>query len=227
MDRVLEPEIMDDRDAARAYARADFSDSNQAFVDDWLARFGDAPTHVLDLGTGPADVPLRLARALPSVRVTAVDGSPAMLELARRAVRKSRLGPRIELLLARMPGLALPQHAFDAVICKDMLHHLPDPQVLWSEIKRLARPGAAVYVMDLIRPSSPLEAREIVERVAAAEHPLLKEDFYRSLLAAFTPEELRAQVEAAGLGLAVARAGDRHMIAAGRLPGRGAPATSR
>lgn len=217
---------MDDRDAACAYAQADFSHSNQAFVDDLLARIGEAPTHILDLGTGPADVPVRLARALPSVRVTAVDGSPAMLEIARRTVRKARLGARIELHPGRMPGLALPQHAFDAVLCKDMLHHLPDPQVLWSEIKRLARPGAAVYVMDLVRPSSPLEAREIVERVAAAEHPLLKEDFYRSLCAAFTLEELRAQVEAAGLGLEVARAGDRHMIAAGRLAERSACATS-
>src|SRR3974390_2338041 len=33
MDRILEPEIMNDSDADAAYARADFSDSNQAFAD--------------------------------------------------------------------------------------------------------------------------------------------------------------------------------------------------
>ena len=40
------------------------------------------------------------------------------------------------------------------MLSKDLLHHLPDPMVLWEEIKRLGRPGAAVYVMDLVRPAT-------------------------------------------------------------------------
>jgi ubiquinone/menaquinone biosynthesis C-methylase UbiE len=217
MDRLLEPEIMEDRDAARAYARADFSQSNQAFVDDLVERYGDRLANVLDLGTGPADVPVRLARASRTAHITAVDGSAEMLALAREAIRKARLTARIELHLGHVPGLALPEHSFDAVLCKDMLHHLPDPQVLWREVARLARPGAAVYVMDLMRPDSPLEAREVVERVAAREHPLLKEDFYNSLCAAFTVEEVRRQLESAGLKLSVVPASDRHMTVRGSL----------
>jgi len=98
-----------------------------------------------------------------------------------------------------------------------MLHHLPDPQVLWSEVRRLGRPGAAVYVMDLIRPDSPVLAREIVERVAAHEHPVLKEDFYNSLCAAFTVSEIRSQLESAGLPLTVEQVTDRHMRIKGIL----------
>jgi ubiquinone/menaquinone biosynthesis C-methylase UbiE len=217
MDRILEPEIMDDRDAANAYARADFSDSNQAFVDDLLERYGDRIARVLDLGTGPADVPVRLTRAARAAHVTAVDGSAEMLSLARESVHKAKLTGRITLHLGHLPGLALPERSFDTVLCKDMLHHLPDPQALWHEIRRLGRAGAVVYVMDLIRPDSPLEAREIVERVAASEHPLLKEDFYNSLCAAFTLEEVRMQLATAGLALKVARAGDRHMAVRGLL----------
>lgn len=227
MDRILEPEIMDDRDAAAAYARADFSDSNQAFVDDLVERYADRLAKVLDLGTGPADVPVRLARVARSAHITAVDGSAEMLSLAREAIREAKLASRIELHLGHIPGLALPEHSFDAVLCKDMLHHLPDPQALWHEIARLGRSGAAVYVMDLMRPDSPLEAREIVERVAGREHPLLKEDFYNSLCAAFTVDEVRGQLEAAGLRLAVVRASDRHMtgvrlLSATRFMPRGA-----
>ncbi len=218
MDRILEPEIMDGHETAEAYARADFSDSNQAFVDRVVARFGDRLSSVVDLGCGPADVPVRLARAASGARITAVDGSEEMLSLAREAVRAAHLTEQITLHLGRLPGLALPEHAFDAVLCKDMLHHLPDPQALWSEARRLARPGAAVYVMDLMRPSSPLEAREIVERVSSREHPILKEDFYNSLCAAFTVEEVRAQLRTAGLTLAVEPASDRHMAIAGVLP---------
>lgn len=217
MDRVLEPEIMDSREAAEAYARADFSDSDQAFVDDVVHERGAQLTSVVDLGCGPADVAVRLARIVPGVCIVAVDGSAAMLALAREAIQAAQLSARIELHPGRLPGLALPAHSFDAVLCKDMLHHLPDPHALWSEVRRLGRPGALVFVMDSMRPDSPLEAREIVERVSGREHPLLKEDFYHSLCAAFTVEEVRAQLQAAGLDLAVERASDRHMTVRGVL----------
>ncbi|HTX23410.1 MAG TPA: class I SAM-dependent methyltransferase [Steroidobacteraceae bacterium] len=217
MDRILEPEIMDGRAEAAAYARADFSDSNQLFVDRFVATFGAGSVRVVDLGCGPADVAVRLARAAAATHITAVDGSQAMLALAREAVHAARQTKRITLHLGRLPGLELPDHSFDAVLSKDMLHHLPDPLGLWREVRRLGQPGAAVYVMDLIRPSSPLEAREIVERVASREDPLLKEDFYNSLCAAFTVAEVRAQLAAAGLPLAAEPASDRHMTIKGRL----------
>jgi len=45
-------------------------------------------------------------------------------------------------------------------------------------------------------------------------------DFYRSLLAAFTPAEVRAQLRAAGLEeLAVEVISDRHLFVSGRLKG--------
>jgi ubiquinone/menaquinone biosynthesis C-methylase UbiE len=229
MERILEPEIMNDRDADAAYARADFSDSNQAFADRLAAELerssvsgGRAP-RIVDLGCGPADVTMRIARKLNRAHVVGVDGAEEMLHLAREAVRSAALSQRVELHLGRVPGLDLPERGFDAVVSKDMLHHLPDPHVLWTECLRLAKPGAVLLVMDLIRPSSPLEAREIVERVASREHPLLKEDFYHSLCAAFTPEEVRAQLAAAGLALGVERAGDRHWVVRGVLGGAANP----
>ena len=217
MDRILEPEIMDGQAEADAYARADFADSNQWYADHFTAEYPAHLREVVDLGCGPADVPLRIARLAQHVRITAVDGSDAMLGFAREAVNAAKLSDRITLHLGRLPGLALPEHHFDAVLSKDMLHHLPDPQSLWSEVQRLARPGAAVYVMDLVRPDSPRAARDIVERVAAHEHPVLKEDFYNSLCAAFTLSEVRGQLASAGLPLTVEQATERHMSIKGVL----------
>ena len=217
MDRILEPEIMDGEAEADAYARADFADSNQWYADHFTSEYPSHLREVIDLGCGPADVTLRVARAAPHARIVAVDGSAPMLEFARKAVHSAELSDRITLHLGRLPGLSLPEHHFDAVLSKDMLHHLPDPQVLWSEVRRLGRPGAAVYVMDLIRPDSPVLAREIVERVAAREHPVLKEDFYNSLCAAFTVSEIRRQLESAGLPLTVEQVTERHMRIKGIL----------
>jgi ubiquinone/menaquinone biosynthesis C-methylase UbiE len=211
MDRILEPEIMDGEAEAVAYARADFSDSNQWYVEHLGREFNSHLRNIVDFGCGPADVPVRIAKAHRSARITGVDGSAEMLKIAQAAVDAAGLKERVTLHHGYIPGLSLPEHSFDAVLCKDMLHHLPDPQVLWSEAKRLARSGAVMVVMDLVRPDSPLAAREIVERVSANEDPILKEDFYNSLCAAFTVDEVRAQLRAADLTLHVEQVTDRHM----------------
>ena len=103
------------------------------------------------------------------------------------------------------------------MLSKDLLHHLPDPQVLWREIKRLGRAGAAVYVMDPVRPESEAAPQAMVEEGAGSEDPILQRDFYNSLLAAFTPDDVREQLRDAGLELTVALTGVRHMLVKGML----------
>jgi SAM-dependent methyltransferase len=215
--RILEPEIMDDGEQSRAYANADFSSSNQWFVDQLFADYPQALRNVLDIGCGPGDVMVRLANKQPDIRITAIDGSAPMIELARAAVRSARLEARIVPMQGIIPGLPLDEHSFDAILSKDLLHHLPDPAVLWTEAQRLGRAGATVYVMDLIRPASQQAARDIVETVAAREHPILKDDFFNSLCAAFTIDEVEAQVRQAGLKLEVAQVSERHMLIKGAL----------
>ena len=215
--RQLEPELMDDPDGAAAYARADFSDSNDVFVNAVVPRTTPALRTVLDLGCGPGDLTIRLARALAEVSFTAVDGSAPMIALARAAVSRVGLDDRVTLLEARLQALPLAAGTFDAVLSKDLLHHLPDPAVLWRAVTRLGRPGALVCIMDLVRPATPERARAIVDAVAAHADETLRQDFYNSLLAAFTPEEVRAQLTEAGLDLRVEEVSDRHMLIEGHL----------
>jgi len=217
MDRILEPELMEDEQQALAYARADFSTSNQWYVDHLLQECPAALRTVLDIGCGPGDVMVRLATARGATHIPAIDGSDAMLSLARAAVEHAGLNDRITLLQGLVPGLPLAERSFDAVLSKDLLHHLPDPMVLWSEAVRLGRPGATVYVMDLMRPDTPDAAREIVETIAGDEHPILKDDFYASLCAAFTLDEAKAQIKDSRLPLAVTQVSDRHMVIKGVL----------
>lgn len=219
MERRLEPEVMDDPEQARAYAEADFSGSNQAFAERCLeALRGLERGVVLDLGCGPADIPLRLVPALPpGVTVVGVDASLAMLALARQAIARAGT-ERVQLLRAYLPGLPLAPGSCAAVISNSLLHHLPDPQVLWSTIRRVGRPGAPVVVGDLFRPPSEAEARRIVRDAAVSDHPLLERDFYHSLLAAFTLDEVRAQLAEAGLAhLEASIVSERHLLVSGRL----------
>ena len=217
MERVTEPELMDDEQQSIAYSRADFSTSNQLYVDSLVHDFPTYLRTVVDIGCGPADVVIRLAKAAPHAAITAIDGSAPMIALGRTAARAAGVDDRLTLLHTRIPGPPPASQSFDAVLSKDLLHHLADPRVLWNEVTRLGRPGAAVYVMDLVRPDSEETARAMVKEGAGSEHPILQHDFYQSLLAAFTMDEVRAQVATAGLDLTVAPIGVRHMLIKGTL----------
>lgn len=223
MERVLEPELMDDEAQATAYAEADFAEPNQAFVDRFVAMAPGFSGHMLDLGCGPADIPVRMCQALPELRVTAVDGSAAMLAHGARALSQSGMTDRVRLVEALVPG-SVPGEQFDAVVSNSLLHHLPDPAALWSEITATARPGAPILVVDLMRPASAAAAQAIVDQYSADEPEVLRTDFYNSLLAAFTVAEVRAQLRAADLAdaLTVEAISDRHLAVAGVMPPRGA-----
>ncbi len=209
---------MTDDAQCQAYASADFGVSNQTFVDIVRKLIPANAANVLDLGCGPGDVMIRLARACPSLKITAVDGSPAMIQLAQTAIEECGLSMTISALQGYVPGLLLPVGHFDAVLSKDFLHHLPDPMELWHEIRRLIKPGSCICVMDLRRPDSPEAAQKIVDVVTADEAEVLRIDFYNSLLAAFTPEEIHEQLKAAALNLDVTLSGDRHMLIQGYAP---------
>ena len=221
MERVIEPELMDDAAQALAYAQADFAEPNQAFVDEFLTRFADsAPRTILDLGCGPADISARLAAALPDARVDALDGSQAMLDRARELLKSyPDAADRVNLVqsLVPVPAGTLPHARYDAVVSNSLLHHLHTPAVLWETVGELGASGSAVLIMDLFRPPSTSAAAAIVEQYAADEAPILKEDFYNSLLAAFTPAEVSAQLAAAGLELRVETISDRHLLVHGLL----------
>ncbi len=131
MPRVLEPELMDDPEQALAYAKADFEEENQGFVDRFLECYPDfTEGHILDLGCGPADIPIRLARALPKCQLTGVDASPPMIRLAEEALCAAGLAERITLRCERVQTMVLPVPA-DAAISNSLAHHLPNPLQFW------------------------------------------------------------------------------------------------
>jgi len=218
MERVLEPELMDDPEQALAYARADFEEENQGFVDRFVEFYPEFKTgHVLDLGCGPADIPIRLTRKLPECRITGVDGSAPMVAIGLEAIRAASLADRITLRCERFQDTVLPERG-DAVISNSLLHHVPNPLRFWYAVKKLARPGAVVLVMDLLRPESPEAAQAIVEKYSPGEPAILRRDFYNSLLASFTEDDVAAQLAEMNLTrLLIDIPDDRHWIVGGRL----------
>lgn len=223
MKRRPEPaELMDGVEQAQAYAAADFNASNTLFIE-LLRRLVRGPLTgalALDLGCGPADIVIRLLRAYPSITCDALDGSRPMLDLAQQALNAlPGLAARARLLHDVIPSAQLPRQHYDLVLSNSLLHHLPDPAVLWQTVRETAKPGAPVLIMDLMRPASAGWVEALVETYAGRESEILRRDFRHSLYAAFEPAEVSAQLAAAGLdSLEVAVVSDRHLAVMGYLP---------
>jgi len=220
MKRIPEPELMDDEAQARAYAEADFEEPNSHFAalfDEFIGRLPEGAA-VLDLGCGPGDITLRIATAHPQIEIHGLDGSGAMLAFGHAALaQQPELRDRVSFIEGLVPDALLPRARYDAVISNSLLHHLHDPETLWRMIQARARPGAPVLVMDLMRPADEATAQALVAQYAANEPEVLRRDFYNSLLAAFELEEVRQQLELAGLArLEVRAVSDRHLLVSGR-----------
>ncbi len=101
---------------------------------------------VLDVACGPGTVSRRVATRLgPEGRVTACDLSPAMLEVAAGKPALERAAP-ITYRQCPADELAVPDGAFDIVLCQQGLQFFPDRHEALAEMRRVLRPGGRVGV---------------------------------------------------------------------------------
>ncbi len=219
MQRIPEADLMDEPAQALAYANADFSEPHDHYIDLLGARFGTSLTgSVLDLGCGPGDICIRLARAFPNTLIHGMDGANAMLKLGRQSVKAAKLETRIELVQGYLPTAKPPLKQYDLIISNSLLHHLNNPATLWESIKAYAAPNGSVFIMDLIRPENQVAAQALVDSYARGEPEILRADFFNSLCAAYTPDEVRQQLlkfHLTALNLKIVS--DRHWVVSGNL----------
>ena len=210
MDRILEPEVMDSFEDAEAYDAMDHTDVNIAFVERVL-ELGAKGGRFLDVGTGPAAVPIMLAQRLPTVEVIGVDLSVSMLELGDFHIAEAGLADRITLAQADAKDLPYSSQFFDGVICNSIIHHIPDPLPMLCEVSRVIRHDGLILIRDLLRPKTTETALGFVEQYADGATPYQKKLFYDSFLAAFTIPEVEDMLAQANLpGTVVVQTTDRH-----------------
>jgi len=218
MKRITEPELMEDETQVLAYANADFSEAHNHFialiqkqiVTDQMSEI------VLELGCGSGDITQRFAETFPQCVVDAVDGSQTMLNFAAHRL-PLHLQQRVNFYSLLLPAIHFPKPRYQAVFSNSLLHHLHNPNTLWESLKQVVNPGGMVFIMDLIRPDSISEAKQLVYDYASGEPEILQTDFYNSLLAAFSIPEIRQQLNRVGLELSVEQVTHRHVFIAGKI----------
>jgi ubiquinone/menaquinone biosynthesis C-methylase UbiE len=109
---------------------------------------------VLEIGMGTG---LNLPYYRDDVRLTGIEFSSTMLELARK--RAKDLGRAPDLRLGDAQALEFPDESFDTVVCTLALCTIPDDRRALAEAKRVLRPGGRLLLLEHVRsPLLPIRA---------------------------------------------------------------------
>jgi ubiquinone/menaquinone biosynthesis C-methylase UbiE len=104
--------------------------------------------HVLDLACGTGTLAILLKQASPSAKVTAIDGDPTILDVAKKKAQRSRVD--IEFDEGMSFSLPYKDRSFDRVLSSLFFHHLTSENKLKTlrEVHRVLKPDGELHIAD-------------------------------------------------------------------------------
>lgn len=108
----------------------------------------DATDRILDAGTGPGFVPVRLAEQVDGIRIDAFDYSRALVSDGRRLAGERGVDDRVSFFVADCYTIPVRDRSYQALISTGVLHALDRPVEALNEFHRVLEPGGIAYVFD-------------------------------------------------------------------------------
>ncbi|MCX6031738.1 MAG: methyltransferase domain-containing protein [Chloroflexi bacterium] len=153
IERIPSLEGLDDPAVARAYGRI-MTMPQMALLRRYVAQRAVAMKSAgaaADIGCGPGDLVIGLARLAPGLHVTGVDLSEEMLSQGKERAAWAGVRGRVKFRQGAAGQIPVADASLDLVVSTLSLHHWGDPVAALSEISRVLRPGAAFLIFDLRR----------------------------------------------------------------------------
>jgi ubiquinone/menaquinone biosynthesis C-methylase UbiE len=179
-----------------SFANTDFARIYPVISDQILNRTGITHGTCLDIGSGPASLALALA-TLSDLRVTALDSSPEMYELAQKNIRLRGMEDSVVPLTGDVHEIPVPDATFNLVVSRGSYHFWDDLVVAFSEILRVLKPEGVAYIGGGYG-SSRIRDEVLAHRkergiVDDPKHPV------RTRFRKFKAGEIETSIEAAGI----------------------------
>lgn len=154
-----------------------------------------AADRVLDAGTGPGILPVKLAQRTATVPIDAFDYTRRLVETGRDRIERHRLADRVSCLVADIYDLPFHDATYSFVTCTGVLHGLDEPAAALTELYRVLKPQGTVWAFDpaILTYDDPDAAelnsheREILAAYRASEGPSSFEPADAERMIAATP----------------------------------------
>ncbi len=118
--------------------------------------------YILDAGTGPGRLPIKIAQAVPTATVVGIDISPDMIRIARKNAEQAGIDDRVRFMVGSTYQTGLKDSSFDLVVSTGLVHHLDKPAPAFNELYRVLKPQGEAWMYDGRRDASREEIRTII-----------------------------------------------------------------
>ncbi len=204
MERIAEPELMERKEQAISYAKADFSEGENKLINQinyYLINkniFLDENELIVDLGCGPGNISEKLSLKWPKANVVGIDGSKEMIRIAelnkKNSPNHSQL-KNLRYLCADIKSLKTSEISskknISLLVSNSLIHHITHLDDFFNCLDKLSSNKTINFHKDLKRPNSEKQALELKEKCAEKYNDILTNDYYASLLASYSLKELK------------------------------------
>lgn len=105
---------------------------------------------LLDIGTGPARLLLKLHQQSPGMRLVGIDSSAAMIKKAKQNVTEAGLSEFIEIKEGGAGHIPFSDQSFDIVVSTVSMHHWKQPEACLNEIYRVLKDNSFALIYDIV-----------------------------------------------------------------------------
>ena len=231
MERVPEPELMEEKEQVISYDEADFSEGEVNLINQinyYLLRknisLGEKDL-IVDLGCGPGNISEKLAIKWPNTEVVGIDGSKEMIlgaERNKKIAAKQKELKNLRYICSDIKDIKLNNFLINKkislLVSNSLIHHITHLEDFFNTIRSLSSSITVNFHKDLKRPLDEKSALELKAQCSNEYNEVLTNDYYASLKASYTFKELKNfTLENDLSSLDVFEEGDNYLIVYGNV----------
>ena len=203
MERVPEPELMEEKEQVISYDEADFSEGEVNLINQinhYLLKknisLGEKDL-IVDLGCGPGNISEKLAIKWSNTEVIGIDGSKEMILRAEYNKNISTDQTKLKNLryicsdIRDIKSSNFLIKKISLLVSNSLIHHITNLEDFFETIRSLSSNVTINFHKDLKRPLDEKSALELKAQCATKYNEILTNDYYASLRASYTFKELK------------------------------------